>query len=92
MKNLNKIKSYFGLSLRARKVAIGTNEILEKKPQIIFVSDTLSENSLNKIKNQHLGRLEILGFEDMLFITNNSKILAFGITDCGFASAIEKNL
>lgn len=92
MKNLNKIKSYFGLAVRARKVAIGTNEILEKKPQIVFVSDTLSENSINKIKNHQPKRLEILGFEDMLFITNNSKILAFGVTDSGLSSAIEKNL
>lgn len=93
MKNPNKIKSYFGLALRARKVALGVNEILEKKPLIIFVSDQLSENSVNKIKNHSKQiRLEILSQEEMLLITNNSKILAFGVTDSGLANAMENNL
>lgn len=95
MENLNKVKSYFGLSVRARKVAIGTNEILEKDVFVIVASKSLSENAKNKIMN-HIDRKKTKFFaiseEEMFSITDNSNILAFGITDKGLANAIEKNI
>lgn len=94
MKNLTKIKSYYGLSVRARKIAIGTNEVLENKCKLIVASTALSENAINKIKNHKniKTRLEILSQDDILFITENSKILVFGVTDKGLANAIINNL
>lgn len=93
--NLNKIKSYYGLSVRSRKVAIGTNEIIEKNVFAVVASKTLSQNAQNKIYNhvqKTKAKIFVLSEEEMLFITDNSNILAFGITDKGFADAIEKNI
>lgn len=95
MKNLNKIKSYYGLSVRARKVALGTNEILEKDVFAVVASKTLSQNALNKISN-HIEKknikLYVLDEEEMFFITENSKILVFGLTDKGLANAMIQNI
>lgn len=94
MKNLIKIKSYMGLAVRARKVAVGTNDIIQKKCDLIIVSSALSENALNKIKNHKnpKTRLEIFDKDDILFITDNPKILALGIMDNGLAKAVIDNL
>lgn len=95
MKNLIKVKSYYGLALRARKVAIGVNEILEKKPKVIIASNLLSENSYHKIKN-YAEKEQIKIFQisenEMLDLTQNSKILALGIIDSGLAQAVISNL
>lgn len=95
MKNLNKIKSYYGLSVRARKVALGTNEILEKDVFAVVASKALSQNALNKISN-HIEKknikLYVLDEEEMFFITENSKILVFGLTDKGLAKAMIQNI
>lgn len=95
MKNLNKIKSYYGLSVRARKVALGTNEILEKDVFAVVASKALSQNALNKISN-HIEKknikLCVLDEEEMFFITENSKILVFGLTDKGLANAMVQNI
>lgn len=95
MKNLNKIKSYYGLSVRARKVALGTNEILEKDVFAVVASEALSQNALNKISN-HIEKknikLYVLDEEEMFFITENSKILVFGLTDKGLANAMIQNI
>lgn len=95
MKNLNKIKSYYGLSVRARKVALGTNEILEKDVFAVVASKALSQNALNKISN-HIEKKNIkfyvLDEEEMFFITENSKILVFGLTDKGLANAMIQNI
>lgn len=95
MKNLNKIKSYYGLSVRARKVALGTNEILEKDVFAVVASKALSQNALNKISN-HIEKKDIkfyvLDEEEMFFITENSKILVFGLTDKGLANAMIQNI
>lgn len=95
MKNLNKIKSYYGLSVRARKVALGTNEILEKDVFAVVASKALSQNALNKISN-HIEKknikLYVLDEEEMFFITENSKILVFGLTDKGLANAVIQNI
>lgn len=95
MKNLNKIKSYYGLSVRARKVALGTNEILEKDVFAVVASKALSQNALNKISN-HIEKknikLYVLDEEEMFFITENSKILVFGLTDKGLANAMVQNI
>lgn len=95
MKNLNKIKSYYGLSVRSRKVALGTNEILEKDVFAVVASKALSQNALNKISN-HIEKknikLYVLDEEEMFFITENSKILVFGLTDKGLANAMIQNI
>ncbi len=99
MKNLNKVKSYYGLSVRARKVALGTNEILEKDVFAVVASKALSQNALNKISN-HIEKRNsmILSYhavpteEEMFFITENSKILVFGLTDKGLANAMIQNI
>lgn len=95
MKNLNKVKSYYGLSVRARKVALGTNEILEKDVFAVVASKALSQNALNKISN-HIEKknikLYVLDEEEMFFITENSKILVFGLTDKGLANAMVQNI
>lgn len=95
MKNLNKVKSYYGLSVRARKVALGTNEILEKNVFAVVASKALSQNALNKISN-HIEKknikLYVLDKEEMFFITENSKILVFGLTDKGLANAMVQNI
>lgn len=95
MKNLNKIKSYYGLSVRARKVALGTNEVLEKDVFAIVTSKALSQNALNKISN-HIEKknikIYVLDEEEMFFITENSKILVFGLTDKGLANAMIQNI
>ncbi len=95
MKNLSKIKSYYGLSVRARKVALGTNEILEKDVFAVVASKALSQNALNKISN-HIEKknikLYVLDEEEMFFITENSKILVFGLTDKGLANAMIQNI
>ena len=95
MKNLNKIKSYYGLSVRARKVALGTNEILEKDVFAVVASKALSQNALNKISN-HIEKknikLYVLDEEEMFFITENSKILVFGLTDKWLANAMIQNI
>ncbi len=95
MKNLNKVKSYYGLSVRARKVALGTNEILEKDVFAVVASKALSQNALNKISN-HIEKknikLYVLDEEEMFFITENSKILVFGLTDKGLANAMIQNI
>lgn len=95
MKNLNKIKSYYGLSVRARKVALGANEILEKDVFAVVASKALSQNALNKISN-HIEKknikLYVLDEEEMFFITENSKILVFGLTDKGLANAMIQNI
>lgn len=95
MKNLNKVKSYYGLSVRARKVALGTNEILEKDVFAVVASKALSQNALNKISN-HIEKKNIkfyvLDEEEMFFITENSKILVFGLTDKGLANAMVQNI
>lgn len=95
MKNLNKIKSYYGLSVRARKVALGTNEVLEKDVFAIVASKALSQNALNKISN-HIEKknikIYVLDEEEMFFITENSKILVFGLTDKGLANAMIQNI
>lgn len=95
MKNLNKIKSYYGLSVRARKVALGTNEILEKDVFAVVASKALSQNALNKISN-HIEKknikIYVLDEEEMFFITENSKILVFGLTDKGLANAMIQNI
>ncbi len=95
MRNLNKIKSYYGLSVRARKVALGTNEILEKDVFAVVASKALSQNALNKISN-HIEKknikLYVLDEEEMFFITENSKILVFGLTDKGLANAMVQNI
>lgn len=95
MKNLNKIKSYYGLSVRARKVALGTNEILEKDVFAVVASKALSQNALNKISNyieKKNIKLYVLDEEEMFFITENSKILVFGLTDKGLANAMIQNI
>lgn len=95
MKNLNKIKSYYGLSVRARKVALGTNEVLEKDVFAIVASKALSQNALNKISN-HIEKknikIYVLDEEEMFFITENSKILVFGLIDKGLANAMIQNI
>lgn len=95
MKNLIKVKSYYGLAKRARKVAIGVNEILEKQPNVIICSNLLSENSYNKIKN-YAEKEQIKIFQisenEMFDLTQNSKILALGIIDSGLAQAVISNL
>ena len=95
MKNLNKVKSYYGLSVRARKVALGTNEILEKDVFAVVASKALSQNALNKISN-HIEKknikLYVLDEEEMFFITENSKILVFGLTDKWLANAMIQNI
>lgn len=95
MKNLAKIKSYFGLARRNRSALLGVSQITECAAKVIIFSSELSLASKEKLrssaKTKNTFQFEISS-EEMLEITQNPKILAFGIADSSLASAIKNNI
>ena len=89
--DISKIKAYFGFAVKGNKIVFGTDTILDRKPIAVFISDTLSENAQKKITNicnLYELTLMVLNKIDMDKITQNEKVLAFGITDRNLAEAI----
>ena len=89
--NISKIKAYFGFAVKGNKIVFGTDKICESKPIAVFVSDALSENAQRKITdlcNNYELLLIRLSKLDMDKITQNDKIMAFGISDRNLAEAM----
>ena len=89
--NVTKIKAYYGFAVKSNNIIFGTDGIIDKKPLAVFVSDVLSENSQKKVKNIcDLYELKLIKINkiDMDKITQNQKIMAFGISDRNLAEAV----
>ena len=80
--NISKIKSYYGFALKSGNLAIGLDSILKANCKVIIIAKTLANNS----------KIVELDQEIMMEITENSKILAVGVTDESLANAIINNL
>lgn len=93
--NITKIKSYYGFAYKSNGLVAGLDNILKKKCYLIVVDESLAQNSKNKCENRAKElniKIAYIKTEYMCDITQNSKILAFGISNKDLASAIYKNL
>lgn len=92
--SLTKIKSYVGFAIKSGKAVFGVDQIisLRRPPKIVLYDDSLSENSLSKLKNylskQNVNSCKIAMEE--IYPDKNCK--AVGILDESLASAIEKSI
>ncbi len=93
--DINKIKSYIGFAIKSGQIIYGLDniEVYRKKIHLILVSNTISDNSLEKIqKLANQRNLDILCLDDSIEnITKrkNCKILA--ITNFELAKAIKNS-
>ena len=91
--NISKIKSYYGFALKSGNLAIGLDSILKANCKVIIIAKTLANNSKNKcLSKTNNSKIVELDQEIMMEITENSKILAVGVTDESLANAIINNL
>ena len=93
---LNKIKTYINFAIRSGAIIYGVDDIVKSKlVKLIVVSDTLSENSKQKLEkyiiNKKVEKLEIKKeiFNELL---QNESIKIFAITDANLAKAVNVNL
>ena len=86
---MSKINSYIGFAIKSRKVVYGTDNILiNKNCQLVIVSDSIAQNTLQKLKNKNL---KIIVMPQAEYKTLNLKGLAIAITDQSLAQAIQNN-
>lgn len=83
---MDKIKSYIGFAIKARKIVFGQDNILKSKNcKLIISSQNLSQNALQKLTNTQI-KLIILPNE--VYQSLELKGLVVGITDQNLANAI----
>lgn len=86
---MSKINSYIGFAIKSRKVVYGTDNILiNKNCQLVIVSDSIAQNTLQKLQNKNL---KIIVMPQAEYKTLNLKGLAIAITDQSLAQAIQNN-
>ncbi len=93
---INKVSSYLGFAAKSRKLVIGTDAILKGHVFVVLVSEVLSENARQKIKN-HIeksnAKLIILPqevYKEVMSICVKQSTLAVGVSDENLAYAIIK--
>lgn len=92
-----KIASYLGLSLRARKIVLGVDDI-ENKNKGVFVllyDEGIAENSLKKIvkaKDKFSCPLIAVEKETLGALLHRPAVKAVGVTDKNLAEAIVANV
>ncbi len=91
----NKVQTYLGFAIKARKIVFGADDILKTKRQkVILASKNLSEASLQKIEtfaNTKNIPLIIVDNQTFLSVFGEKNIKVIAITDEGLASAIIKS-
>ena len=93
--DINKIKTYIGFSIRSGQVLYGLDNIMvyKKKIPLVVVSNTISDNSLDKIKNvcekKNLVMLQLSDSLENITKRNNCKVL--GILNEELAKAIKNS-
>ncbi len=91
----NKVQTYLGFAIKARKIVFGADDILKAKRQkVILASKNLSEASLQKIEtfaNTKNIPLIIVDNQTFLSVFGEKNIKVIAITDEGLASAIIKS-
>lgn len=94
MTNFIKIKSYYGLAVRARKIAFGCDKMLENAPFLMVYAESLSKSYMSRLENfAAKNKIKTLKLteKEMFNITENQRILAFGVLDKGLSEAIINN-
>ncbi len=92
--NANKVFTYVGFSIKAKKIIFGVDNIVTSKKiaKVVLYSDSLSENSLKKLleyaklKNIDAYRL------DLSAVLPNKNCKALGLTDSNLAEAVKSEL
>ena len=93
--DINKIKTYIGFSIRSGQVVYGLDNIMvcKKKIKLVVVSNSISENSLDKVKNvcekKNLDMLLLSDSLENITKRNNCKVL--GILNDELAKAIKNS-
>lgn len=92
--NLTKVKSYVGFAVKMGKAARGVDLIISSRCPMLVVlyDDSLSENSLSKLKN-YLSKNNVVSYKvamEEIYPAKNCK--AVGIMDKNLALAIEKSI
>lgn len=80
--NYEKIRAYVGFAFNARKIVVGTDNILKTKNNgIVLLSDDLSQNAKNKIKNHAKNETMIfeLKSDNFYYVTHKTNIKAIKI-------------
>ena len=92
--NESKVKSYYGFALKSNNLVVGVDNILKKKCSLIVLSKALAQNSKNKCYAKYGSSAKIVEIEndELCRITDNSKILAFGIIEKNLSNALLDNL
>jgi len=92
---VDKIKSYIGFAIKSKSIIFGLDTIKEKKVNLIVYANSMSESSKKSIKiiseKQKCPCYEIQD-DEMLNLTNQEKIKAFGIMNIELAKAIINNM
>ncbi len=85
-----KIDAYVGFAKKSRAIVFGTNSIISagSKCKLIVVSDNLSANAVNKLKN--IAPLIMLNSAEHTRLFGSAEAVA--ITNQNLANAITKNL
>lgn len=89
--NLTKMKSYFGFAVKSNKVVYGTDNILQKKPYAVFISEDLSLNAKKKLVNlceSYELCMVNLNKIDMEKLVSSDDVMAFGVKDKSLADAM----
>ena len=81
----DKINTYFGFAIKKRSIIFGIDNILKSKNEmVVFVSNDLSINSCDKLKNIGISYFVI----DMPMVLKNRGVKAVAVTDKNLAEAI----
>lgn len=92
--SLTKVKSYLGFAIKSGKAVFGVDQIisLRRKPIIVLYDDSLSENSLSKLRN-YMSKQNVNSYKIAIEeVYHNKNCKAIGILDESLASAIEKSI
>ncbi len=93
---INKAKTYIGFAIKSRSIKYGVDDICKlKKIDLIIVSESLQESSMNKVvkhSEQIKADLLKLGLENFEDLLDNKSVKAIAILDKNLAVAIKKNL
>ncbi len=93
---INKAKTYIGFAIKSRAIKYGVDDICKlKKIDLIIVSESLQESSMNKVvkhSEQIKADLLKLGLEKFEDLLDNKSVKAIAILDKNLAVAIKKNL
>jgi len=94
---MNKLSNLIGLSYRANKLLVGTDNILKNlsKSMLIIVTKTLSDDSFKKIKDKSNENAPIIVLDDPLILDKSlglKNVKAISIIDEGFKELIIHSL